>query len=314
MRVIFFGSPEFSCPTIRAIAGDPRFEVVMVVTQPDSRSGRGQKVSSCAGASLARELELTVHQPVDVNSPDSVKAMAEAKPDMLLTAAYGQKLSDEILALPTTEYALNLHASLLPRHRGASPVHHAIKLGDSETGVTLMGMTSTMDGGAIYAQKTQAIQDTDTAGTLEARLSEVAAELIVEQAEALASGSLKGTPQAEADVTFAPQLRKEHGKVSWDATAAEIDRHIRGMTPWPGAFTFCPTDRSPTRLTLVSGEILDLPSPAMPGTVVAFTSGIEVATKVLVYRINEVKRSGKRALPAVEFLRGFPLPVGTRLQ
>jgi methionyl-tRNA formyltransferase len=208
---------------------------------------------------------------------------------------------------------LNLHGSLLPRHRGASPIQASILAGDTETGVTLMGMTSKMDAGPIYAQKATPIGKSETAGELHDRLALVAKDLLVANADALAAGKLKGTPQDEGKATRAVLLDKDHGRVRWDKTAAEIDRHVRGMTPWPGAFTFCPTDRSTTRLILCKGEVLDHPSPAMPGTVVAFTSGIEVATRVGVYRIQEVKRSGKRALHAVEFLRGFPLPVGTRL-
>jgi methionyl-tRNA formyltransferase len=257
-------------------------------------------------------LGLPIFQPADVNAPDFMTQLKKWAPDMLLTAAYGQKLSDELLKLPK-KYALNLHGSLLPRHRGASPIQASILSGDTETGVTLMGMTSKMDAGPIYAKKATPIGKTETAGELHERLSQVAKELLETQLSALASGKAKGAPQDESQATRAVLLDKDHGRVRWDRTAAEIDRHVRGMTPWPGAFTFCPTDRSTTRLIISKGEVLDLPSPAMPGTVVAFTSGIEVATRAGVYLIKDVKRSGKRSLAAVEFLRGFPLPVGTRL-
>src|SRR5262245_9872070 len=312
MKVVFFGTSPFAVPALELIADDARFQVAGVVTQPDSRAGRGLEVLPSAVRAAAEQRSLPVFQPADVNAPDFVAQIKKWGPDLLLTAAYGQKLSDEVLKLGK-KYALNLHGSLLPRHRGASPIQAAILSGDAETGVTLMGMTSKMDAGPIFAQKATPIGKTETAGELHDRLAHVARELLETQLALLLNGKAKGKPQDESKATRAVLLDKDHGRVRWDRTAAEIDRHVRGMTPWPGAFTFCPTDRSTTRLIISRGEVLDHPSPAMPGTVVAFTSGIEVATRVGVYRIEEVKRSGKRALHAVEFLRGFPLPVGTRL-
>ncbi len=312
MRVVFFGSSDFSCPTLRAIASDPRFEVALVVTQPDARSGRGQNLSLNPVRNLADELGLKTHQPPKVGSPDSVAVLKGVEGDVLLTAAYGQKLSKEVLSLAKAP-PLNLHASLLPRHRGASPVHHAILCGDRRTGVSLMEMTQRMDAGPVFARKELAIENHHTAGFLEQKLALHARDLFLEKAADVCSGRLKGVPQEESEATLAPLLEKELGRIRWSKTAEEIDRHVRAMTPWPGAFTFSPTDRSPTRLIIVSGEVLDLPSPAMPGTVVAFTSGIEVATQAQVYRVLTVKRSGKKELPAAVFLRGFPIPVGTRL-
>jgi methionyl-tRNA formyltransferase len=312
MKVVFFGTSRFAVPALEALAQDKRFEIAAIFTQPDSRAGRGLEMLPSAVRALADLLGLPIFQPADVNAPDVIAQIKKLAPDVLLTASYGQKMSDELLGL-AKKYALNLHASLLPRHRGASPIQASILSGDKESGVTLMGMTSKMDAGPIYAQKASPIGKSETAGDLHERLAIVAKELLMEQADALFSGKAKGMPQDETKATRATLLDKDHGRVRWDRTAAEIDRHVRGMTPWPGAFTFCPTDRSTTRLIVCKGEVLDHPSPAMPGTVVAFTSGIEVATRVGVYLIQEVKRSGKRALHAVEFLRGFPLPVGTRL-
>jgi methionyl-tRNA formyltransferase len=312
MKVVFLGTSRFAVPTLEAIAKDPRFELAAVVTQPDSRAGRGLEVLPSSVRAAAEALGVRMIQPLDVNAPEAVKELKALKPELLLTAAYGQKLSEEVLKLPK-RFALNLHGSLLPRHRGASPVQSAILSGDSESGVTLIGMTSKMDAGPIYAKKATPIGPLESAGELYDRLAELARDLLLESADALESGKLKPVAQDESKATKAALLEKEHGRVRWDRTAAEIDRQVRGMTPWPGAFTFCPTDRSTTRLLIVKGEILDVPSPAMPGTVIAFTSGIEVATKRGVYLIREVKRSGKRSLKAAEFMRGFPLPVGTRL-
>jgi len=312
MKVVFLGTSKFAVPALEAIAKDPRFGVVAVVTQPDSRAGRGLDVLPSAVRGVAEQLGVKLLQPADVNAPEVVQQLKALKPDLLLTAAYGQKLSDQLLKLPKRA-ALNLHGSLLPRHRGASPVQATILGGDVETGVTLIGMTSRMDAGPIYAARSTPIGAKETAGELHDRLALLARDLLLDSADALAAGRLKGVAQDESRATRAVLLDKDHGRVRWDRTAAEIDRHVRGMTPWPGAFTFCPTDRSTTRLLVVKGEVLDLPSPAMPGTVIAFTSGIEVATRVGVYLIKEVKRSGKRALRAAEFMRGFPLPVGTRL-
>lgn len=312
MKVVYFGTSRFAVPTLEALAKDDRFKLVAVVTQPDSRAGRGLEVVPSAVRAIAESIGVPLLQPPDVNVPEVIAQLKALAPDLLLTAAYGQKLSDELLALGR-KGALNLHGSLLPRHRGASPIQSSILSGDGESGVTLIGMTARMDAGPIYAAKTTPIGATETAGELHDRLAQVARDLLLEHADALVAGKLKGRPQDEKLATKAKLLDKDDGRVRWDRTAAEIDRHVRSMTPWPGAFTFCPTDRSTTRLIVVKGEVLDLPSPAMPGTVVAFTSGIEVATKAGVYRIREVKRSGKRSLQAAEFMRGFPLPVGTRL-
>ena len=312
MKVVFLGTSKFAVPALEALAKDSRFTLAGVVTQPDSRAGRGLEVLPSAVRGVAEALGVKLLQPADVNAPEVVQEIKSLKPDVLLTAAYGQKLSDDLLKL-AKRYALNLHGSLLPRHRGASPVQSAILAGDTETGVTLLGMTSKMDAGPVYATKPTPIQPTESAGELHDRLAGLARDLLLEQADALIAGKLKPVAQDESKATRATMLEKDQGRVRWDKTAAEIDRHVRGMTPWPGAFTFCPTDRSLTRLLIVKGSILDLPSPAMPGTVIAFTSGIEVATRRGVYLILEVKRSGKRSLRAAEFLRGFPLPVGSRL-
>ncbi len=313
MRVVYFGTSEFAIPTMKALVEDPRFDLAMIVTQPDAKAGRGMRATSSAVAKVAEEMELEVLRAPDINDAEHVEKLKEANAEVFLTAAFGQKLSDEVLGLPS-KYALNLHGSLLPKYRGAAPVQHAIRSGDSETGVTLMGMTSKMDAGPIYAAKSIPIENTDTGGTLMDKLAELARDLFLENSDAIEGSSLKGTPQDESAASPAPMFQKEDGRVRWPFTAEEIDRHVRAMTPWPSAFTFCPTDRSPQRIIVVKGAVVDVPSPAMPGTVVAFTTGIEVATKKGVYQILEVKRSGKRALSAVEFLRGFPIPVGTRLQ
>src|SRR5262249_13269966 len=282
VKVVFFGTSPFAVPALELIADDARFQVAGVVTQPDSRAGRGLEVLPSAVRAAAEQRGLPAFQPGDPTGPHFVAQIKKWAPALLLTAAYGQKLSDEVLALGK-KYALNLHGSLLPRHRGASPIQAAILSGDATTGVTLMGMTSKMDAGPIYAQKATPIGKSETAGELHDRLALLAKDLLLEQADALLAGKAKGTPQDEGQATKAVLLDKDRGRVRWDRTAAEIDRHVRGMTPWPGAFTFCPTDRSTTRLILCKGEVLDHPSPAMPGTVVAFTSGIEVATRVGVY-------------------------------
>ncbi|MSR46952.1 MAG: methionyl-tRNA formyltransferase [Planctomycetes bacterium] len=312
MKVVFFGTSKFAVPALEALAKDERFTVVAVVTQPDSRAGRGLEVLPSTVRAAAEALGVAVLQPPDINAPDMLQQLKAMKPDLLLTAAYGQKLSDELLKLPK-KFALNLHGSLLPRHRGASPIQAAILTGDTESGVTLMGMTSRMDAGPIFAKRATPIGKDETAGELHDRLAVIARDLLMECADALLAGKLKGVEQDPKLATKAALLDKDDGRVRWDRTALEIHRHVRGMTPWPGAFTFAPTDRSVTRLIVVKGEVVDVPSPAMPGTVVAFTNGIEVATKRGIYSVREVKRSGKRSLKAAEFMRGFPLPVGTRL-
>jgi len=313
MRVVFFGTSEFAVDVLNALHEDPRFEIPMVVSQPSSRSGRGQKTTSTALVKAAEELELNTFLPMDANDADSVEQLKAQNADLFITAAYGQKLSDEVLGLPVGP-SLNLHGSLLPRHRGAAPVQFSILEGDTVTGVSLMRMTDRMDAGPVYATAETPIEVDDTGGSLMERLGKMAGQLILDHAGDVLAGKLEGKEQDEEAATAAPSLAKEQGRVPWNTSAIQIDRHVRGMTPWPSAFTFCPTDRSPARVQVVKGEILDLPSPAMPGTVVAFTTGIEVATTKGVYRILEVKRSGKRSLEAVEFLRGFPLPVGSRLQ
>ena len=318
MRTVFFGTSEFAVSVLEVLRQDSRFELVMVVTQPDARSGRGQRSTPSQVKKATDEWELEeagipVAQFPSVNEPESVQALKELGADLFLTAAYGQKLSDEVLAIPS-RYALNVHGSLLPKYRGAAPVQHAILQGEKESGVTLMGMTSRMDAGPIYAQIKTPITPDETGGSLMEKLAGLSQQLLADHFEAMAAGKLEATEQDESLACPAPSLSKEDGRVKWTETAEQIDRHVRAMTPWPSAYTFCPTDRSPARIIAVKGDVVDVPSPAMPGTIVAFTTGIEVATKKGVYRLTEVKRSGKRALSAVEFLRGFPIRVGTRLQ
>lgn len=227
------GSPEFALPSLRALAAN--YEVVGVVTQPDRAAGRGRSLKPPPVKLLAQELGLEVLQPERLRAPEAVEALRRLAPDLIVVAAYGQILRPEVLSLPPFG-CLNVHASLLPRWRGASPIQHAILAGDDETGVTIMKMDEGLDTGPILAQRAIPIAAEETAGSLAERLAQLGADLLLEILPAYLSGKIQPQPQPAEGVTYAPLLKKEDGRLDLTRPAEELSRQVRAFSPWPGAF------------------------------------------------------------------------------
>jgi len=313
-RVIFMGTPEFALPTLRALI--EHYAVVGVVTQPDRPVGRGRSLRPPPVKQAALAHGLPVYQSKSLRSAEAITRLQEWAPDVIVTAATGHILTAEVLALPTRG-TLNIHASLLPRWRGAAPIQSAILAGDAETGVTIMCTDEGLDTGPILSQRAILIAPRDTAASLHDRLAQLGAELLLETLPRWLSGELTPRPQPPTGATVARQIRKEDGLIDWERPALEIDRQVRAFTPWPGAYTFW----GKRRLIIAAAfplPSLSLPSVAgreahLPGTVVEHQDLLAVITGEGLLRLDQVQLAGKREMSGEEFIRGRPDFIGARL-
>lgn len=233
VRIVFMGSPEFALPSLRALAAN--YELAGVVTQPDRPAGRGKQLSAPPVRVLAHELGLPLIQPKRLREPQALEQLRAWAPDVIVVAAFGQILRPEVLKLPP-HGSINVHASLLPRWRGASPIVAAILNGDNETGITIMRMDPGLDTGPILSQRAIPIEADDTAGSLSEKLSPLGAELLLQTLPDYLTGKLVPKPQPEAGVTLAPTLTKSEGELDFSQSAAQLERKVRAFNPWPGAF------------------------------------------------------------------------------
>ena len=308
IRIVFMGTPQFAVPTLNALVAD--HHVVGVVTQPDRPAGRGRELQAAPVKEAAMEHDLPLYQPRSLGKAEALRQLADWSPDVIVVAAFGQILSEDVLGLPP-HGCLNVHASLLPRWRGAAPVAAAIRAGDEVTGVTIMKMDAGLDTGPILAQREEPIRADDTRATLTERLSYAGAELMAETLTAYAAGELEPRPQREEEAaTFADQLCKEDGELDWSRTALELDRKIRAFTPWPGTFTFWKGRRLKV---LKASPMPGWEGDATPSTVIEVGEGAAVATGEGVLRLEEVQLAGKRAMAIEPFVRGRREFVGSRL-
>lgn len=315
LRVVLMGTGSFAVPAFRAVLESPH-EVPAVVTQPDRRNARGQVYFNPV-KELARGFRCEVFQPENVNAPESLQRLRSLNADLFLVAAYGQILSPELLEIPRLG-AINLHASLLPRHRGAAPVHHAIWAGDTETGVTVFKIEPQVDAGPIIAARRLAIRDEETAGELEARLAELAAPLTLEVLEQLEAGTATFQPQDPARATRAPRLKKEHGRIDWTQPADRIARQVRALQPWPRAYTYLIGSARPVRVILKAARAQQVSEPAptesMPcGTVLpTHQDRLFVQTGRGVLEILRIQPEGRRSMSAADFIHGYRIKGGER--
>lgn len=302
-RVIFWGTPRFAVPALKALlaAGE---DVIAVITQPDKPRGRGQKVSPSPVKELALAHGLPVLQPVKLKAPDFIETLRELAPEIMVVTAYGRILTPELLALPAVA-CLNVHASLLPKYRGAAPINWALIRGEKVTGVTIMWMEYGLDSGPVFLQDKITVADDDNAGTLAVKLAERGAALLVEALELLRQGKAVRKPQPEAGVTYAPPLGPEMGLLNWRQTAVEVSGWIRGLDPRPGAYT---TFRG-KRLKLFGARIrMGSGNPGPPGAVLALSpEGVEIACGQGSIVVKELQLAGHKRLPAAEFWRGRPM-------
>ncbi len=312
LRVLFFGTAKLACPTLAAILRDPAFTLVAVVTQPDRPQGRELKLKPSPVKTLALQSGIAVFQPGQCRDPAFVDQVRAAQPDLIVVAAYGQILPPALLDLPK-HGCLNVHASLLPRHRGAAPIQWAILQGDAETGVTIMRMDPGLDTGDILSQRATPVCDADDAPTLHDRLAAMGAALLIESVPDYVAGRLKPRPQPAEGVTHARKITKGDGRLDWNQPATVLWRRVRAFVPWPGAYTFVICERRPLLLKLWCASA-EPAAPSAPGTVIsADHAGLLIACGEGALRVFEIQREGGRRLPASEFLAGNPLHPGMKL-
>ncbi|HEY6644544.1 methionyl-tRNA formyltransferase [Povalibacter sp.] len=298
VSIVFAGTPEFSVPALEALAAS-RHQVVAVYTQPDRPAGRGQRVATSAVKQCALEHGFPVEQPATLRDAAAVDRLASWQPDVMVVVAYGLILPASVLQIPRLG-CLNIHASLLPRWRGAAPIHRALQAGDTQTGVTIMQMDAGLDTGPMLLERVTPIDATDTGSTLHDRLANMGAEALLAALDGILDGSLKPRPQPATGATYASKLRKDEALIDWSKATAEIDRQIRAFNPWPVAETRWNGQQ------LRIWQATPLPSSAdaaAPGMVIGGdASGIRVATGDGAIALTRVQLAGRRAVSAAEFL------------
>ncbi|MDO4316821.1 MAG: methionyl-tRNA formyltransferase [Lachnospiraceae bacterium] len=305
MRIVYMGTPEIAAVILRRLL-EAKYEVVLAVTQPDRPKGRGKALAQSPVKELAAAWNVPVFQPEKVRQPEAVQVIREAKPDMIVVAAFGQILSRELLSLPRLG-CVNVHASLLPKYRGAAPIQWAILDGEKETGVSIMAMDEGVDTGAVYSRRAVPISDKETGGSLHDKLAEAGASALLEAIPGIADGTLRAVPQGETTTPYAKQLKKEMGRLDFTRSAAELERRIRGLNPWPSAYSYL----NGKQCKLWSAEAV--PGDGEPGTITevgrdSFT--VQTGDGRLV--ILELQLEGKPRMKTGDFLRGNRITAGQR--
>lgn len=309
MRILFMGTPNFAVPSLLALL-EAGYEIACVVTQPDRPKGRGKKMTPPPVKVAALEKGLPVYQPEKVRTEESLSYLASFQFDLLVTAAYGQILPVRLLEMPKFG-SVNVHASLLPKYRGGAPIHRCIMNGDKDSGVTIMRMVKELDAGDMLAQVRMPIDPRDTVGTLHDKLAAAGSRLLLETVPRILDGTAVETPQDASQVTYAPNLTREDERIQWNKTARQIYNQVRGLHPWPVAFT------------TLQGKIVKIwwadiadernVSDKLPGTILRVTdSAIEVQTGAGTIAIHELQPEGKRRMTADELLRGQSLEAGSQ--
>lgn len=305
-RLVFFGTPEFAVPSLRALLTGPD-EVVGVVCQPDRPAGRGQRLQTPPVKELALAHHIPIAQPEKLRSGDFPSVLAAWAPELAVVAAYGRILPKAFLDLPVRG-CINVHASLLPKYRGAAPIQWALLRGEAVTGVTIMQMNERMDEGDILLQRELVIGANETYGELQHRLAVLGADVL---AEVLSQGldALGRQPQDHAAATFAPPIEKEQGRIDWTRPAVDITHMVRAFNPWPSAFTLL----DGKLLKIHRAHALPQPSAEPAGTVIAAADVIEIVAGNGRVAIAELQLEGRKRLPARDFVRGHALSIGARL-
>jgi methionyl-tRNA formyltransferase len=311
LRVLFMGTAELSCDSLRALIASPHSQVIAVVTQPDRPKGRELKLQPSPVKALALQAGLPVLQPERARDEAFLGTLRDLQPDLIAVAAYGQILPQSILDLPRYG-CLNVHTSLLPRYRGAAPIQWAILRGEAETGVTIMRMNAGLDTGDILTQATTPISPKDNSETLHDRLALMGAELLVWTIPDYVAGKLNPRPQTFEGATFAPKIKKQDGHIDWKLPALTLWNRVRGLVPWPGAFSYLPDQAVPHLLKIWQAEVVE--RAGEPGEVLqADKTGIVVACGQKALRILILQREGGRRLLAQDFLTGHSLRPGQKL-
>lgn len=294
-NVVFMGSPDFALPTLRALAG--HYEVVGVVTQPDRASGRGRELKAPPVKRLALELGIPVMQPEKLRLPEAMEQLRAWNPELIVVAAFGQILKKDVLELPRIG-SVNVHASLLPRWRGAAPINAAILYGDEQTGVTIMQMDVGLDTGPMLSQRSIRLTPDDTGGSVTEKLSPLGADLLIETLPDYLSGKLKPTPQPEEGVTYAPMLKKDEGRLDLTHDVHELERRVRAFNPWPGAFM----DFDGALLKVHRARVE--PGDAPAGRRLVYENQPAVGARGGLLILEEVQPAGKKSMSGRAFLAG----------
>jgi methionyl-tRNA formyltransferase len=298
LSLIFAGTPEFSVPALEALVAS-RHRVVAVYTQPDRPAGRGQQLTMSAVKQCALKHQLPVEQPPTLKDPAAVERLAQWSADLMIVVAYGLLLPKNVLDTPRLG-CVNIHASLLPRWRGAAPIQRAIQAGDEESGVTIMQMDVGLDTGPMLLERVTPIDARETGGTLHDRLSTLGAQAILEAIETIAAGTATPRQQPKEGATYAAKIKKEEALIDWSKSAKEIDRHVRAFNPWPIA----ETRWNGQQLRVWEASPTSKQTNGAPGTVIATSSdGIEVATGNGTLQLTRVQAAGRKAMPAADFLK-----------
>ncbi len=308
MRIVFMGTPDFAVPSLKNLikAGH---EIVGVVTQPDRPKGRKQILTKSPIKQLAEMMGIQIYQPDRIRNKDAIEYVLNWEPELVVTAAYGQIIPDEILETPKYK-GINVHASLLPKYRGAAPIHQSIIQGEKETGITIMYMVKELDAGDIISQVKVPIDARDNVGSLHDKLSQAGAELLIKTLEALEAGEIKPIPQDATMATFAPTLKRKDEWINWNKTNQQIYNQIRGLNPWPIAFTsFRGKD-----FKIFSAVPVDYTHQVEPGTILKVTKEkLLVAASTGALELKEVQPAGRKKMDIISFLQGSAILEGEKL-
>lgn len=301
------GSAAFAVPSLETLAASG-YNVVCVIAQPDKPAGRGMHITSCPIAEVARIHNLPLFQPERIKTIETIEQIRSLAPELIVVVAYGKILPKDVLELPPLG-SINVHASLLPKYRGAAPIAWAIVNGDTETGVSTQRIVEELDAGDILLSASTQIDESETACNLHDRLALTGADLLIKTIEGIKAGSIQPTPQDPSQASFAPIIHKEDGHVDWSHSARAIYNRMRGFTPWPG--TFAILDGKKFKIT--EAAPVDISSSAPAGSIIESTSYLSVACGTGVLYLLEVQLEGKKRMSTVNFLRGHKIPIGTVL-
>lgn len=313
MKIIFMGTPEFAVPTLRILI-ENNYEILAVITQSDRPKGRGKTVVSPPVKVLAEQYGIPVVQPKKIRKEEVLQQIRNLSPDVIVVVAYGQILPKVLLAIPPLG-CINVHGSLLPKYRGAAPIHRAIIQGEEKTGITTMFMDEGMDTGDMLLKQEIPIEHNDTAESLHDKLSLIGAELLLETLRQLEAGTLKRIPQNDEAATYAPMLKKEDGLINWQETAVTIERKVRGLYPWPGAYTYFQGKMLKLLKVAVEERATETCDSSLAGTILELdkTVGVLIATGKGCLRILEIQPENKKPMSCSDFCRGYRLSVGDKL-
>lgn len=308
-KVVFMGTPEFSVPILEALIEEESIDIVAVVTQPDRKVGRKQILTPPPVKELATAHDLLVLQPEKLSGSDEMQIILDLKPDLLITAAYGQYVPTKLLNAPTFK-AINVHASLLPKYRGAAPIHYAVLNGDEKTGVTIMYMEQKMDAGNIISQIEIPITDEDDTGTLFEKLSLLGRDLLIDTLPAIFAGENESIEQNEAEVSLSPMISKEQEKINWKQSAREIFNHVRALRPAPGTYTMLEDER----FKIWDAVVVEETTTADAGTIIKLDKEqlFVACGDGTVLSLLSVQPSGRKRLTITEYLSGTELEEGVK--